>query len=148
MKRAISNEKVSAKRYEAKDTKRFDDQVKKAYKVFPSEGELRMHMEVDENIWDIYSAKDFGIKEMKDFDDAQRNSFESYVSGWLQYYDEVGRNKGIDHTLHFNYRDVDVVVYISPAPGNSLNPITAPSATATSSTSDPKSPTIPPPPLP
>ncbi len=115
-----------------------DPSIRKAYKVFKDQQELEKQLEVSENEWGTYEAYNFN--------DQQKNEFEFYFCGWLQYYDEISRNGGIDHTLYFKWSNTDVVVYISPAPGNSLNPITAPPAT--SSTSDPKAPSAPPPPYP
>jgi hypothetical protein len=131
MKRTTTVDEVKKR---GKDPKSPD--IQKAYKVYNNDAELRKELVSSKNEWGVYEAYDFK--------DEQKNELEFYFCGWLQYYDEISRNNGIDHKIHFEWSDHDVVVYIYPAPGSSLNPITAPPAT----TSDPKSPTAPPPPYP
>jgi len=135
MKRSTTVEEVKQR---GKDPK--DPAIKKAYKVFKDQQELKKQLENDENEWNTYEADNFN--------DQQKKEFEFYFCGWLQYYDEISRNGGIDHTLYFKWSSYDVVVYISPAPGNSLKPITGPPAAGSTLTSDPKSPSAPPPPYP
>jgi len=114
-----------------------DSAVKKAYRVYNNEAERRKELVNVENTWDVYPAQNFTQE--------QRNELEFYLCGWLQYYDEISRSAGIDHKIYFEWSDHDVVVYIYPAPGRTpLSPLTGPPST----TSDPKSPTTPPPPYP
>src|SRR4051812_35055161 len=111
-----------------------DPEVKKAYKVYKNDYELRKELVDDENQWADFPAPGFS--------QGQRNELEFYFCGWLQYYDEIIRSNGIDHKIHFEWNDLKVVVYLYPAPGRTpLSPLTGPP----SATSDPKSPTPPPP---
>ena len=113
------------------------DDVKKAYKVYNNTSELKKELIRPENLWDIYPAYNFT--------DPQRNELEFYLCGWLQYYDEINRNTGSDHKIHFEWYADKVEVYLYPAPGRTtFSPLTGPPST----TSDPKSPTTPPPPYP
>jgi hypothetical protein len=100
--------------------------------------ELKKELIKAENTWDVYSAAPYSSQD-------KRNELEFYLCGWLQYYDEIIRSYGVDHKIHFEWSDTEVVVYIFPAPGRTpLSPLTGPPST----TSDPKSPTAPPPPYP
>jgi hypothetical protein len=121
------------KRNKSKD----DPDVKQAYKVYNNSSDLKKDLVNADNTWDVYSAPNYTQD--------QKDQLEFYLCGWLQYYDQISRSYGIDHSIHFEWSDTQVVVYISPAPGRTpLSPLTGPPST----TSDPKSPTAPPPPYP
>jgi len=114
-----------------------DEAVKKAYKVYKNNNELRKELVNDENFWATYPVQ-YSKPE-------QRAELEFYLCGWLQYYDEISRSTGVDHKIHFEWGDTGVEVFIFPAPGRTTaSPLTGPP----SATSDPKSPTAPPPPYP
>lgn len=114
-----------------------DSAVKKAYKVYNNDSELRKELVNVDNIWDVYPNQYYKQE--------QKNELEFFLCGWLQFYDEISRSGGIDHNIYFDWSDKEVVVYINPAPGRTpLSPKIGPP----SATSDPKSPTAPPPPYP
>jgi hypothetical protein len=128
---------ITVDRLKKRGRKPDEPDVQKAYKVYSNDQELRKQLVDGDNVWDVYPAQNFN--------DAQKNELEFYLCGWLQYYDEISRSAGIDHQIHFDWSDHDVVVYIYPAPGRTpFSPLTGPP----SATSDPKSPGAPPPPYP
>lgn len=114
-----------------------------AYNVFDDKEQLEKLLEKRRNMWDRYSPAAFHVKSFKDFTIQQKTSFEFYLCGWLQYYDQVVRNNRIDHTIHFKWTDQEVFIYIYPPPAKKM--ITGLPANRTS---DPQSPKIPPPPNP
>ncbi len=139
------SEKTDKAKGEKKDMAKFQKAVEDSYKVFPDPATLEEYFKKNGAIWDTYSAEQLGGKKMDDFSDEQKTAFEFYVCGWLQYYDEITRNGAIHHLLYFKWKFTDVDVYIAPKPDDAKSPITSPSG---SPTSDPKSPTAPPPPYP
>ena|ERR1051326_8884852 len=126
---------VDALKKRGKD--RDDSDVKKAYKVYDNDNQLRKELVNDENFWATYPVQYSNPQ--------QKNELEFYLCGWLQYYDEITRSTGVDHKIHFEWSENGVQVFIYPGPGRTeASPLTGPP----SSTSDPKSPTAPPPPYP
>jgi hypothetical protein len=148
MKILTTRSKMDAKLLHAQGKKhnidKFKTIVKRAYKEVADEDSALAYMKKNGGEWASYLYNDFLDPDIKN-NEVLKDQFVAYMSGWLQYYDEVSRNDAIDHAAYFRW-DVDrVVVYIAPAPGNSGSPI-APPAGRTSS--DPQDPSSPPPPYP
>jgi|SRR4030095_7598561 hypothetical protein len=119
----------------------FNKIVKKAYKV---EEDPLEYMKKNGGEWASYPYNDFLDPDIKN-NEVLKDQFVAYMSGWLQYYDEVSRNNAIDHIAYFHWDTDRVTVYIAPAPGNASSPIVPP---AGRTSSDPQDPSSPPPPYP
>ena len=123
--------------------KKFHEKAKHGYKPFTSLKELEAYFEKHGALWATYSATEFDVTNMDHFNDKQKESFRSYISGWVQYYDEITRNSAISHVLYFKWNSDNVQIYMCPKPNESDHPIKPPGTTT-----DPKSPSAPPPPYP
>jgi hypothetical protein len=116
-----------------------DPEINKAYKVYNDDDELKKQLVDPNNQWAVYPNQYYSPE--------QKNEVEFYLCGWLQYYDEIIRGNSVDHYIHFQWSDKNVEVYTYPAPDRTpLSPKKV--GTPPSTTSDPKSPTAPPPPYP
>jgi hypothetical protein len=127
--------------------KKFNEKFKNDQLGFKTDAEAINYIKAHKGgIWDTYEAKDFGVTNMGDFSDQQKDAFLYFLSGWLQYYDEITRNKAIKHIIYCQWNPENVKVYICPGPGTSESPIDP--TKPPSGTTDPKSPSAPPPPYP
>jgi len=127
---------------------KFQKDVAKAYTAhvgstkFLKPSDISSFMKRDVNEWGRYP-----LSQLKGIPKAQ---FESYCCGWLQYYDEITRNRATDHIIWFDWEDTKVWkdqaggcrVYIYPSPRRKG----AKGSSTASFSSDPTNPTAPPPP--
>jgi len=124
------------------DNQKFKKAVSRAYKVYDKDP--LEYMKKNGGEWANYSYNDFLDPDIKN-NEGLKDQFVAYMSGWLQYYDEISRNGGIDHTAYFHWDTDRVIVYLAPAPGDASSPILPP---AGRTSSDPQDPSTPPPPYP
>lgn len=148
----LNKKKVHHAENEKSDPQKFKKDVAKAYTAhvktkegitkFVKPSDISSFMKQDVNEWGRYP-----LSQLKGI---PREQFQSYCCGWLQYYDEITRNRATDHIIWFDWKDTKVWkdqkggcrVYIYPAPRRKG----AKGSSTASFSSDPTNPTAPPPP--
>jgi hypothetical protein len=69
------------------------------YNVYPDQKRFETALLKNDNIWVIYKFSPLEYGNVH----ANRKSYESFVCGFLQYYDREVRNGMIDHTIYFHW---------------------------------------------
>lgn len=147
MKRAITADDLDKKRKEAikthkgLTTKGFDNTTGKAFNPnFKTLQDIKDLLQKPENRWGNYmGVVTTDKKRQKD----ERTQFECYFCGWLEYYDEIVRNRCADHTIWFDWEGTNCTVYLYPRPRRRKD---AKSSLPEASLGDPTNPKVPPPP--